>query len=275
MRVYKFGNCYLNPAERCLLKNGQFVKLTPKTFDVLLLLVENSGRIVTKDEILGQVWKGSFVEEGNLAVYVSRLRRLLDENKNRSFIETASGNGYRFLSIVSVVGGDEWRRQLPVEGLLNSDRSNGEELTLDSIAVLPLENESGDPEIEYLANGLTEGLISRFSQNSNLKVFARNTVFRYKNNDGDAREIGETLGAAAVLTGRIRTCKDRLTVSVELIKTEDGRQIWGEQINRPFTGVAETREQIISAVSEKLKLRFRARNRVINFSRSQTEISNC
>ena len=113
MQIYKFGKCYLNTAERRVVKNGKYLELTPKTFDVLQLLVENYGAIVTKDEILGKVWNGSFVEEGNLAVHISKLRRLLGETKNAGFIETAHGNGYRFISLVNSVSEDKWKKHLP------------------------------------------------------------------------------------------------------------------------------------------------------------------
>src|SRR5258706_15853738 len=103
MKIYKFRNCFLNTLERRVLKDGRYLELTPKTFDVLQLLIEKSGGIVSKDEILGTVWNGSFVEEGNLPVHVSKLRRLLDETKAERSIETVQGTGYRFTSSVRSV----------------------------------------------------------------------------------------------------------------------------------------------------------------------------
>ncbi len=255
MKVFKFGNCYLNLTERRVLKNGKFLELTSKTFDVLRLLIEKSGEIVTKDEILGSVWNGSFVEEGNLAVQVSKLRRLLNESKNEHFIETVQGSGYRFVCAVDAVGVEEWRKNLPDRNHLHVEKieQHRAEFTFDSIAVLPLDNESGNAEMEYLADGLTESFINSLSHVSGLKVIARNTVFRYKNKDADVREVGATLGVATVLTGRIRLIKERLRFSVELTKTADGTQLWGKQFNHPFSDIIETQEQIISAVSEQLQ----------------------
>lgn len=252
MKVYKFGNCYLNTTERRVIKNGKFLELTPKTLDVLQLLVESRGEIITKDEILGKVWNGSFVEEGNLAVHISKLRRSLGASKTEPFIETVQGSGYRFVSAVKIVADDEWRKHLPAGDNRYPGKFPGD-FIFDSIAVLPLENESGDPEIEYLADGLTEDFINTLSQNPDLKVIARNTVFRYKNKDADAQEVGETLGVKAVLTGRIRIIKDNLMISVELTKVEDGRQLWGTQISQPFSDIVEVQEKIISAVAEKLR----------------------
>jgi len=252
MQIYKFGNCYLNTTERRVVKNGNYLGLTPKTFDVLQLLVENCGEIVTKDELLGKVWNGSFVEEGNLAVHISKLRRLLDETKNEPFIETAQGSGYRFISPAKLVSEDEWKNHLPDKSRLQIDKSS-EKFIIDSIAVLPLKNESNDAEIDYLADGLTESFINNLARITNLKVIARNTVFRYRNKEADAKEIGETLGVATVLTGRIKFIKDNLMISVELIKVADGTQLWGTQFNQPFSAIIEVQEKITFEVSEKLK----------------------
>lgn len=253
MHVYKFRNCYLNIIERRVIKDGKYLELTPKTFDVLQLLVEERGEIVTKDKILDKVWKGSFVEEGNLPVHISKLRRLLDETKTEPFVETVQGRGYRFISPVQLVSEDVWQHLLD-ESPLHKDKTTGV-FTFDSIAVLPFQNESNDLEIDYLADGLTESFINNLSHISNLKVMARNTVFRYKNKEVDAKEVGETLGVAAVLMGRIKVIKDNLMISVELIKVEDGTQLWGTHFNQPFSNIIDVQEKITFAVSEKLRLK--------------------
>ena len=107
MQIYKFRNCLLNTVERRVIKDSDYLDLSPKAFDVLLLLVTRCGEIVTKDEMLGKVWNGSFVEEGNLPVHVSRLRRSLDESGTEHYIETVQGTGYRFVAPVKTVTLDE------------------------------------------------------------------------------------------------------------------------------------------------------------------------
>ena len=113
MRIYSFRNCLLNTLERRVIKNGDYLDLTPRTFDVLQLLIEKCGEIVTKDEMLRKVWNGSFVEESNLSVQVYRLRQSLGETRYEQYIETSFGSGYRFVAKVELVKASPWNRQFP------------------------------------------------------------------------------------------------------------------------------------------------------------------
>ena len=110
MKIYRFRNCLLNTLERRVIKDGLDVDLKPRTFDVLQLLIEKAGQIVSKDEMLGTVWNGRFVEEGNFPVHISKLRRVLNETKLERFIETVYGNGYRFIAPVRLVSKKEWAK---------------------------------------------------------------------------------------------------------------------------------------------------------------------
>jgi TolB-like protein/Flp pilus assembly protein TadD len=255
MKIYKFRNCLLNTLERIVLKDGTRVDLTPKTFDVLQLLVESryiGSEIVTKDELLGEVWNGSFVEEGNLPVHVAKLRRQLDGSNNYRIIETVHGGGYRFTANVETVNNEEWQKQFAGFNRRKTDRLP-QQPVLDSIAVLPFRNETNDPENDYLADGLTTSLINRLSRTTSLRVMARDTVFRYKNKDADAKEVGDTLGISAVLTGRIKLIKDNLLVGVELVKVADGSQLWGKQFDQPLSDIIKIKDAITSSVTEQLQ----------------------
>ena len=114
----------------------------------------------------------------------------------------------------------------------------------DSIAVLPLQNEIADEEIDYLADGITESIINSLAYIPNLKVIARNSVFRYKNKDVDIKEVSETLGVSKILTGRVKVIKDNLFISVELINASDNSQIWGFQFNQPFSDIIKIQQEI-------------------------------
>jgi eukaryotic-like serine/threonine-protein kinase len=135
-----------------------------------------------------------------------------------------------------------------------STRRGGGE-AIDSVAVLPLVNESRDPDVDWLADGLTESVIYKLSQLPGLKVLARSTVFRYKGRDVDAAQAARELQVRAVLTGRVMQRGDELTVSAELIDARDGRLLWGERYERKMTDLNSVQQEIARAASEKLRQR--------------------
>ena len=125
----------------------------------------------------------------------------------------------------------------------------------DSIAVLPFVNASGNPDMEYLGDGITESLINSLSQVPNLAVMSRNSVFRYKGRETDAQAAGQTLKVQAVLTGRVVQRGDGLSISAELIDVRNNRHLWGEQYNRKLTDILAVQEDISTEISEKLRFK--------------------
>ena len=250
--IYKFGDCYLNTVERRIFKKDTYLDITSKSYDILLLLVKKHGKIVTKDEILSEVWSNCFVEEGNLTVYVSKLRKVLDVNRSNSFIETVTGVGYRFVSKVQSFSEDEWEKLTVDKEKAKKNNALFAHIPT-SIAVLPLTNENGSQEIDYFTDGLTEGIINELSSIPELRVLARNTVFRYKDVDVDFQAIGKKMNVQNILTGRLRIIQNNLIIGIELIKTDDGTQIWGTQINHIFEDIFEAQKEIIKIILEKLK----------------------
>ena len=127
--------------------------------------------------------------------------------------------------------------------------------TIDSVAVLPFVNSSGDPDSEYLSDGITESLIDRLSQIPNLRVTARSTVFRYKGKEMDPQKIGQDLRVRAVLSGRLLQRDGTLVVRTELMDVEDGSQLWGSQYNRKTADVFALQDELSTEISERLRLR--------------------
>jgi TolB-like protein/Flp pilus assembly protein TadD len=127
--------------------------------------------------------------------------------------------------------------------------------SVDSLAVMPLVNESQDPNMDYLSDGITESIINSLSQLPQLRVMARSTVFRYKGQAVDPQDVGNRLGVRAVLTGRVLHIADRLIVKTELVYVTDGSQLWGEQYNRHLSDIVSVQEEISKEISEKLRLR--------------------
>jgi eukaryotic-like serine/threonine-protein kinase len=124
-----------------------------------------------------------------------------------------------------------------------------------SVAVLPLANATADPEADYLADGITEGVIDRLARLPGLRVMARSTVFRYKGRPADAQEVGRALKVRAVLTGRLVRRSDRLAIRVELVAVRDGTQLWGEEYHRDLADLPGLEQAIAQAVADALHVR--------------------
>jgi serine/threonine-protein kinase len=128
-----------------------------------------------------------------------------------------------------------------------------ERAAFDSIAVLPFVNQTGDPETEYISDGLTESIINSLTQLPDLRVIARSSVFRYKGKETDPIAVGNQLGVRAVLTGRILQRGDSLTVSVELVDVSDNKQLWGEKYERKISDLLSVQREIAEDISENLR----------------------
>jgi serine/threonine protein kinase/Tfp pilus assembly protein PilF len=126
---------------------------------------------------------------------------------------------------------------------------------IDSIAVLPIVNESHDADLEYLSDGLTEGLINTLSQLPGIRVMSRNSVFIYKAVTPDAAQIGRTLGVRAILVGRLQQIGDRITISTELIDTADNSHLWGDRFITTNTDLLSVQEQMAQKISAQLKMK--------------------
>lgn len=136
-----------------------------------------------------------------------------------------------------------------------SGRRSRSRRAIDSLAILPLINEGGDPDTEYLSDGITESIINSLSQLPKLRVMARSTVFRYKGKDVDPKRVGEELGVRATFTGRVLQRSDVLIIKAELVDASDGTHLWGEQYNRQLSDIFSIEEEISKEISDKLRLK--------------------
>jgi TolB-like protein/Tfp pilus assembly protein PilF len=236
-KAYEFGPFRIDAHERQLMRDGEVVPLRPKVFDVLLVLVQNSGHILSKDEVMKLVWPNTAVEEGNLARNISTLRSVLGErSREHQYIETIPWRGYRFVANVKEV------RDRPAAP------------AIDAIAVLPFVNVNANAKSEYLSDGITESLIANLAQLTNLRVTSRNSAFRYKERETDAQTVGRELKVQAVLMGRLAESDDLLSISVELVDTREDRHIWGAQYVRKSAELFAAQETIAREIAEKLRL---------------------
>ncbi|MBD0371361.1 MAG: winged helix-turn-helix domain-containing protein [Pyrinomonadaceae bacterium] len=257
LKVYEFGPFRLDTTVRRLSRDGRPISLTSKIFDMLLLLVKKRGQLVTKEELMEELWPDRFVEQNNLTVHMTMLRKILGErHRDHKYIETVQGRGYRFVARVREVE-DENVDESSEAVVDTASRTAVEQkdTLITSIAVLPFVNTSQDSKLDYLSDGLTASIINILSQIPQLRVMARSTVFRYKGRDLDGQAVGLELGVGAVLEGRVLQLSDRLIISVELVRALDGVQLWGEQYNRPPSDIFAVQEEIARELTGKLRLK--------------------
>jgi DNA-binding winged helix-turn-helix (wHTH) protein len=261
---YEFDDFRILTAERVLLRDGKAVALAPKVFDLLLILVEKSGHLVEKAELMEKVWPETYVEENNLTVNMSALRKTLGQSRNgQQYIETVPKRGYRFVANVSKVP-EENDRQVEHElgALYQADETVVPYKIINSVAVLPLVNVRDDANLEYLSDGITQSIINSLSQLPRLKTMARSTVFRYKGQKVDPLEAGREMGVRAVLVGSVLQLNDNLIINAELVDVADGSQIWSEQYNRRILDILTAQEEISREVSERLRLKLTIEERM-------------
>ncbi len=265
-QVYEFKGFRLEAAQRRLLYDGQPVPLKPKILDLLLLLVQMRGRLVEKDELMKEIWPNTIVEENNITVSMSILRKTLGEGRNgRQFIETVPGRGYRFVAPVNVISSEQAAAsETPKAPAVVPSVAELEtrEPPIDSLAVLPLRNVSKDPNSEYLSEGITESIINTLSRIAKLRVLAPSTVFRFKGKDVDPQEIGALLKVRAVMLGRVMQLGEKLIIRSELVKVSDGSLIWGEQYDRTLSDLLATQDEIAKAITESLKLKLTSQDQI-------------
>lgn len=220
-----FGRFELRPAQRLLLQNGERVALGTRAFDLLSTLVAHRDRVVTKEELLRQVWPGLVVEENNLTVHMSTLRRVLGSDA----VSTVIGTGYRFT--------------LPVAAPLPAPHHEKP-----SIAVLPFAHDAGGARHRDFIDGITDELITELSRFHALFVISRNSVFAYQGRPVDVRTVARELGVRYVLEGSVHRSAQRVRIAAHLIDATSGQQIWAERYDREMHNLFALQDAIAHAI---------------------------
>jgi TolB-like protein len=266
--AFTFGPFLLDVNERVLLRRGKPVSLTAKAFTTLLVLVEKSGRVVEKDELIREVWPDSYVEEANVAQNIFKLRKALGKNRlGQPYIETVPRRGYRFSGLVrgrkDPSASQEVRFSREATQTARERDVTTKSQTIKSIAILPLINASADEQSEYLSDGITESIINSLSGAPELRVMARSSVSSYKGREVDPKGLGHELDVETVLTGKVLHMSDHVVIRVELVDTSTGWQLWGQQYNRRPADILELQEEISRAVSEQLRLMLTGKRKAV------------
>jgi DNA-binding winged helix-turn-helix (wHTH) protein/TolB-like protein/Tfp pilus assembly protein PilF len=262
-RYCEFGPYRLDRQRHRLLRNGEVVSLPPKAIETLTVLVKKPGKLLYREALMEMIWPDAVVEDANLTVAISQLRKALNQNGDATeFIQTIPRVGYRFVADLRevepetsvppvdperpatkriAVAAPQSFSALPKRSLAfaaagilltltalivgnNLGRHTSPAIT--SVAVLPLKNLTGNANDDYLAEGLTEGLISSLSHIEGLKVICRGSAFALRDKQADPLEVGKRLGVTSLFQGSLLSENGSLRVHVRLVSTADGEVIW-------------------------------------------------
>lgn len=249
---YHFEDYVLDPDRRELRHESRVLAIEPKVFDLLVHLVTNSDRVVSKDDLIATVWHGRVVSESALTTCINAARTAIgDSGEAQRLIKTLPRKGIRFVGRVE---------QRPTGASTSVGLPDMSALTLPdkpSIAVLPFTNMSGDPEQEYFADGMVEDIIIALSRFKALFVIARNSSFAYKGKTPDIRQVGRDLGVRYVLEGSVRKAGSKLRIAAQLIDAASGAHTWVERFDGAPEDVFELQdevtEKVVAAIAPRLE----------------------
>ena len=270
-RTVRFGPFQLDLRAAELHHNGTRTKLPEQPFQVLTALIEHPGDVVTREELRQRLWEAdTFVDfEQGLNTAVKRLREVLGDSAEKpKYIETIPRHGYRLMvavekmepappargkriwlaalavALVAIGAGVHWRQR--ILDLVHWHR-------VQSLAVLPLENISGIPEDDSLADGITQTLITELGKVRDLHVASLQFVAPYKGTSKTVAQIAEELRADALLEGSVLRTGNKITITVQLVQARPERYLWSESYEREFHDVDALKREIAQAVTGKIK----------------------
>jgi len=244
MQRFIFGSFLLDLRVGTLSQDGTPIAVSHRGLLLLSALTREPGKVLTKSDLMDAAWPGLTVEEGNLTVQIATLRKQLGAKPGGGeWIVTIPRIGYRFITDQDAVA--------------PAPRSAGVGPNKPSLAVLPFDNMSGDPEQEYFADGVVEDILTALSRFSSFAVIARNSSFVYKGRAVDVRQIGRELGVRYVLEGSVRRSGSRLRTTAQLIDAISGSHIWADRFDGSLDEVFDVQDRITSSVATIVEPRIR------------------
>ena len=225
----------LDLQRRELRRDRRIVPIEPQIFDLLQFLLCNRDRVVSRDELIAEVWKGRIVSESILSSRISTVRIAIgDDGKQQRLVKTFSRRGVRFVADVHEIRGEDVGRTAPL--VIFADKP--------SIAVLPFASLGGDGTLASFANGVAEDIITDLSRGSDFSVVSGNSSLRDLSKTDELREVGRQLGVNYLLEGSARTAGRRVRVSARLVDTDTGAFRWTERYDRELENVFATQESL-------------------------------
>jgi TolB-like protein len=241
---YLFEDFVLDADRRELRRGTVFIPVAPQVFDLLVYLIRNRERVVSKDDLMSAVWGGRIVSESALTTRLNGARTALnDSGEEQRLIRTLPRKGVRFVGVVREHGASAIADRSPP-----SPRVDLALPDQPAIAVLPFTNLSGDVVQDYFADGIVEDIITELSRFSELVVIARNSSFTYKGRSVDVRDVGRDLGVRYVLEGSVRKVPTRVRITGQLIDTANGVHIWADRFESALEDIFALQDQMTQCV---------------------------
>ena len=253
---YLFEEYAFDTDRRELHRGADVVSVAPQVFDLLDYLIRNRERVVSKDDLIDAIWNGRIVSDGALTTRLNAARTAIgDSGEEQRFIKTLPRKGFRFVGAVreakepagAAVADNQVELQKPDLALPDKP----------SIAVLPFENMSGDPEQEYFADGMVEEIITALSRFKSLFVIARHSSFTFKGKAVDIKEVRRRLGVRYVLEGSVRKASGKVRITGQLIDAITGAHIWADRFERDLTDVFALQDEVTIAVVSAIEPKMR------------------
>jgi TolB-like protein len=247
--VFRFGDYVLDTERRELRREAEPIALEPQVFDLLVYLVRNRGRVVSKDELIDSVWGGRIVSDSALTTRLNAVRKAVnDSGAAQRVIRTVHRKGMCFIGEVS-------EHQEPAERVkANTGAAKPPAAGHLSIVVLPFSNLSNDPEQQYFADGITGDLTTDLSRIPDMLVISRNTAFTYRAKPIDTRQIGRELGVRYVLEGDVQRSGNRVRVTAQLIDAETDAHLWAERFDGDAGDLFALQDEITNRIAVALDL---------------------
>ncbi|WP_247502303.1 winged helix-turn-helix domain-containing protein, partial [Bradyrhizobium sp. 1] len=234
--TFQFEDFLLDPERRELRRADSLIALEPQVFDLLIYLVRNRERVVTRDNLLDAIWNGRVVSESTLTSRINAARRAVGDNgEEQRLIRTIARKGVRFVGEVTELSSAATQAaparpsNAAPAGLPLPDRP--------AIAVLPFTNMSGEAEQDYFSDGISEDIITALSKLRWFFVIARNSSFIYKGRAVHLRQVAEELGVRYVVEGSVRKDGDRVRINAQLNDVATGSHLWAERYDRELADV--------------------------------------
>jgi len=250
--IYGFKKFELDIDRFELREDGVPVAIEPQVFALLALLVSNSDRMVSKEEVIEKIWNGRVISEAALSSRIKSARQALgDDGKAQRFIRTVHGRGFRFVG--ELTSAKETGQSNPDKISTGTDITGESVLSRPAIAVLPFVNLSGDADQEYFSDAITQDIITNLSKYRWLDVAARNTSFSYRGKSVDIRQLADDLGVSYIVEGSVRRSGNRIRVATQLVDACSGNQRWSDRYDRDLQDVFAVQDEITAKIVARLE----------------------